>query len=218
VRERELKLSLTAEEAERLQRHLGGPLRVLLQRNHYLDTPDERLRSRRIGLRLREETLLTDPPAPPRYLLTAKGPSRREEAIRDRPEIEVSLTAAAAGDILRAGIDPARSGLAPLRWAAREAAGARVAALGSIENLRRIYRLAPGAGQPPLELELDRTTYPDGSLEYELEVEYPPGEAHPPADADPLAGAIRDLLTSLDIPWRPSPAGKFRRFLERRRA
>ena len=71
-RECELKLALTEEGLARLHRALGPAARLLLQRNHYLDTPAGDLRRSKHGLRLRLEV-----PLPPAWLDPPEGAAQR---------------------------------------------------------------------------------------------------------------------------------------------
>lgn len=71
-RECELKIALTEEGLARLHRALGPAERLVLQRNHYLDTPGGDLRRSHHGLRLRLEV-----PLPPAWLDPPEGAAQR---------------------------------------------------------------------------------------------------------------------------------------------
>lgn len=198
--ERELKLALTAEEADRLEAAYGPPQRILHQQNTYLDARDGRLRRERIGLRLRRER----EGEAERYLLTLKGPTQWSAGLAVRREDEVALTIAAAAVIFRDGLDPHAAPLAALRALAADLSLGHMEPLGTMNNERTIL---PLPGQPGILLELDRSHYPDGSTACEVEVERPPGAADP-------APAVRAALSTGGIAWRPQTQGKFSRFLE----
>jgi uncharacterized protein YjbK len=206
--ERELKLELREDEAARLGQLLGPPERVVLQRNHYLDTAGSALRGLGYGLRLRDE-------GPDGRTLALKGPGRAAGAITERSEIEARVPPAEAAAILagRRTLADLPLDLPPVL---RGAAGAALLCLGTLENERRVHRVrltTAGAGPagPPvdLEIELDRTRHPDGHVDHELEVEWPDA-ATPFPDA-----ALRQLLERAGVPWRPQLRSKLARFLER---
>jgi uncharacterized protein YjbK len=227
--EQELKLALSAQDAERLLELLGPPIRTTVQHNYYLDTPEGHLRKEHYGLRLRVECapqqpggpISHPPPArgrPPRrlppgaqlFLLTLKGPSTMAGELVSRTEEEVELERAAAERILRDGLDPGATDLAALAAIAARLGLRRVACLGSVTNERRILRLRPAGRKQPLHLEVDCTAFPDGSVDYEMEFEL----------ADPDAAGtlhdVREFIAAAGLPYRVRRCGKFTRFLQRR--
>jgi hypothetical protein len=226
-RERELKLALSLDEAARLEALLGPPRRVTLQRNHYLDTGERLLRRLGYALRLRSEEPL--PPGPETlrsHTLTLKGPTHRSGALADRLEEERTVAPAEAAAILERGIDlralrlPLPADLEPFVPAAR------LFALGMLENERRdLAGGDPAAGTPDearaelqrlgqegaITLELDRTRFPDGTRECELEVEFAPQEAR----IARVVSLLQALFARAGVRWVPQERGKFARFLER---
>ncbi len=195
--ERELKLAISEDDARRLLDLWGPPVRTLLQRNDYFDSPDGRLRQARYGLRLRAEG--------PRRTLTLKGPTRRDVDLAVRSEDEADISHAEADRILLEGLDPQTSSLPALRQLALRLGVSRVEVLGGIENERTV--LVANLGGDRVEILLDRTRYPDGSIDLELEMECPVGGAWVPE--------LRGRLDATGIPWRPRREGKFSRFLAR---
>lgn len=73
----------------------------------------------------------------------------------------------------------------------------RMVPLGQVQNLRIRYPLPTGDTA-----ELDRTEFPGGGLDYELEVETEQPEE------------VERYLQSLGVPLEPQSKTKFRRFLE----
>ncbi|MCK4414154.1 MAG: CYTH domain-containing protein [Candidatus Eisenbacteria sp.] len=219
--EREIKLALTADEHARLRAAWDPAARVLEQRNYYLDTIDGRLQCHGYGLRLRIE----DGPV---HTLTLKGPPLEEPAARAagysvRTEQEAHLTAEQAAALLRGA--SALPDL-PLHLPAEltgAVQGGELQNLGLLANRRRVYAaglpmtpgkgtISPGKDGPTLMLELDESRFPDGSRDYELEIEL----QDLPPDQIPTNRALQDFLAQWAIPWCPRSASKLARFLERR--
>jgi cellulose biosynthesis protein BcsQ/uncharacterized protein YjbK len=174
-----------------------GPEREQL--NHFFDTPRGELRRAGLALRLREEA--------GRFRLTAKGPSAAAGALTDRAEDEVTLDGGWAFEVLagqRSPLEVLRARLpagTPLVDALQRAVGKRsLARAGSFRNLRReVGPLElPRAGAAPVRvtLELDRSEFPGGRVEHEVEVEVAA------ADAAAVEGAMREWLGRAGVPWR----------------
>lgn len=173
LREIELKRLLPGEEALRLLvaelEAVSPPKRQI---NTFFDTSSGRLARARWGVRLREEEGV--------YTLTAKGPPRKlSDTIESRPEIEKPIEASLAhallagrGDVwetLSATFesDEERACLAALD-AAR--AGEGLSSIGGFANVRRSGRARLPSGRA-IVVELDTTEFPNGSLDYEVEIE-----------------------------------------------
>jgi uncharacterized protein YjbK len=211
--EREFKLRIPSEEHLRaLAARLGGSSApTVLQVNHFFDTRTHALRAALLALRLREEA--------GRFTLALKGPQLSGPgALAVRPEEERALAAEEARSLLAGRASP----LAPLERdgsALARAARARIGAeplvrIGAFENERqRLGPLAfpPGARGAQLVFELDRTRFPDGTIERELELEVPEGAALAEVER-----ALRELLEELGMPFEaaPSKAERFFRRLE----
>ncbi len=182
------------------------------QINHFFDTPRGDLRRAGLALRLREEA--------GRFRLTGKGPpaAGASSALTDRAEDEVTLDAGWAFEVLagqRPPLDVLRARLpagTPLLDALDRAAGKRpLARAGSFRNLRRELGPLelPRAGAAPVRvtLELDRSEFPGGRVEHEVEVEVPA------ADAPAVEAALREWLGRAGVPWR-SAESKAQRLFE----
>ena len=220
-REVELKLALAGEDAltallSALPADAPAPLPPHEQLNHFFDTARGELRRAGLALRLREES--------GRFALTAKGPSAPDAngPLTDRAEEQVALDASWAFEVLgglRSPLDVLASrlgvGRVPLLDALRQAAGRRpLVRVGTFRNLRRILgpvSLPTGdePGSPPvaLTLELDRSEFPGGRVDHEVEVEVPP-ELAPAAER-----ALRTLCARAGVPWRGAPSKAARLFM-----
>ncbi|MBD3236924.1 MAG: CYTH domain-containing protein [Candidatus Eisenbacteria bacterium] len=214
--EREAKLRLTAEEASRIDASWGPPRESVQQENLYLDTPTGALQAVRGGLRLRRERLLdAKEHAPGRVWLTFKGPSSEEAWFAERSERERRVEAAEAQrilDLLESG--PAIAGhlaqVVPRELRARIAReGLRP--IGRLINERRTYLidLPSAAGPRTVAIEVDRVRFPDGAIEYELEIEWPPESGGFPERA------VRERLVAIGVGWRPETRSKLARLLSR---
>lgn len=177
--ETELKLGLNGEEAWQRLRTRLGPGRVVSQANHFLDRPEGSFRRARIGIRLRAQN--------GDRTLTVKGDSAPSEtALTRRIELESAVDGAAFDRALREGLDLVpwiegwrdRVGAEPeirdfLGRVEGLAADAPLHCFGFFENRRESWPLTLDTRSGPiqLELELDRTEFPGGRVDFELEVE-----------------------------------------------
>lgn len=184
----ELKRRLVGPDAaERLLALLGPVASDVEQVNHVFDTADQALHRARHSLRLREE--------PGRFILTAKGPSRgvggsvstRAEAEAEiEPELARRLLAGQGdplGELRRRVTDAAFESL----WAGLEQARASqpLGKLGQFQNRRRAVQVAISP-ELRLTVEVDRTRFPNGRVDDEVEIELPRPE---------LAGEVETWLT-----------------------
>lgn len=163
------------EEAVALIAALGSPVRAQRRQvNHLFDTDDRRLRRSRYVVRLRTE----DDAA----YLTAKGPGRRVGGDTvSRVEAEAAVDPGDVDELLAGRLEP----LCVLRrslpghayadlWRGLDAARAcrPLRAAGSFENLRRVVDVTLPSGVE-LEVEIDRTQFPGGRVDSEIEIELP---------------------------------------------
>jgi uncharacterized protein YjbK len=198
--EREIKLKIpTPELYKKLVADLPGPEGVVHQRNHYFDTGDGCLVRRGLMLRVRDED--------GEIIVTLKGPAKRHGFASVRTEVEEGLQRDLWEQILHGQGALEHLDAAPLRMLEPILGGRTLKLLGWIDNERRIHRLSSG----PLDLtvELDRTRFPDGSEEYELEVEV---DRHRQEAAETY---LRDILSELGLSWELQSKGKYQRFREK---
>ncbi len=195
----ELKWSLGPAEfaqlSDRLAALLGQP-RWLEQDNRFFDSADGRLSRNRLNLRLRRENQ--------DLLMTCKRKAGAADALgaTRHDEWEQWLDPALWLLLADPQVDLARLlPLPPLVAAALD--GAALCALGGFSNLRLEFRAGrPGGGDL---LCLDRTTFPGGRVDHELEIE----------TGDPAASAAhwRGILGSWGIAAQVQGETKFARYL-----
>ncbi len=196
------------------------------QANHFFDTRDRTLEQARIGVRLRKTNAATR--------LTVKSepttePSRKESAhamLTRRIELEDSIAPPDFDRAIRAGLDlapwlevwrAAPSGRNPDVAALIEALAAvgRLETFGAFTNERTTGRLDLGHAKAPLEVELDRTSFPGERVEYELEIELEADST--PREVERIRIAVLDRLAELGIrpAAAPSKLARFRAALDR---
>lgn len=171
------------------------------QHNAFFDTEDGRLVAEGWALRVRAENA--------RGLVTAKSGAKQKGAAHIRDEIEEEISRGQALECLALRCDIMSLPIAPIRFL-QERFGAefQVAELVKFSNYRQ--RKLMKVGEMSLTLEVDRTEYTDGSVDYEVEVEF--------SDASLVETAtdnLRRLFTSLDIPFENQLVSKFARALQR---
>lgn len=191
----EVKLALGGEaDYERARAALGAAERVIEQVNHYFETADGRLRAARAMLRVREGD-----GAP---VATLKLRARLTSGVMQAREVEAPVDAATWAAVLRGEQGLETVDLEPVRLAlATIGAAERLSPQGTMRNRREVHPLSGG-----LVVELDRTELPDGTLDYEVEVE----------TADPAAARERivGILDACGAAWSEQTRSKYERFLE----
>jgi len=195
----ELKWYLSAAEhgllASRLQDVLGAP-RLLEQDNRFFDSADGRLQRSHLNLRLRHENH--------QLLMTCKRKAAAADALgtHRHDEWEQWLDPALWQQLAEPGIALAR--LLPLPPPVVEAlGGAALLALGGFSNVRQEFHAGRPGGSDLLCL--DRTTFPGGRVDHELEIET--------ADPATTAAHWRSVLGSWGIAPPNQGETKFARYL-----
>lgn len=194
--ERELKYRLRGEEDWRsLQAGLGPPLRAVTQVNHYLEAPDGRLGRASALLRVRLE-------GDGDRVLTFKKGERVQAGYFEAVEVDAQVSLSEQEALWGGSLEDALWSLSPLRAFEEDLGRAPLSLLGTIENLRLSFPL-PSGGL----LELDRTRFPDGSVDHEVEIET--------CEPELARGWFEALAGRLGIAAEPQLETKFERFLAR---
>ncbi|PCI37109.1 MAG: hypothetical protein COB53_07370 [Elusimicrobia bacterium] len=208
----ELKIGL-ATEADRtlLIKKFGPPKQNISQRNLFLDGENGELRAEKYVLRVRREREF--PAAGPvveRVILALKGQNIGKGVLCKREEIENPL-GLSLDELERS---PARLLLmaSPPISALKERlpALATLKSLGSFDNDRAVIPVALTIEGESVAMtwEVDRTVFPGGRVECELEIEL--GDEH---GAEAIAKAVEDILAEAGVKTVAQPRGKFSRFL-----
>ncbi|MHC4251243.1 MAG: CYTH domain-containing protein [Planctomycetota bacterium] len=205
LKESEIKVQVTEEEAGRLRGRLGDPVQTLKQLSYFYESPQDHLAKATASLRVREESDLSR--GDTQILVTVKGSSQRAGALMVRPEVESQLEQGTWDELRSGKARFASLDLPPiekLREMVADLDEIELSLLGSIENRREVFKLE--ADDISLDLLLDSTKYPDGTIDFEIEAEIPQ------AMAGRGARALRLLFDELGMEWRPSEVGKYLRF------
>jgi len=182
--------------------HLGPARATKHQDNLYFDAVDGVWGSAGFAVRLRDENDVV------RLTVKTKGTDAGDFVARGEWETSMDPEAAVAlregGEALleavRALLD-AHGATVPDTLAA-----APLVAVGSMRNVRRRATLP---GQDDLTVEADETTYPNGDVRFEVELEVPDVARAPEASQ-----ALRSAFERAGVAWRPSRVTKRER-LER---
>ncbi len=211
----EIKLALSAQEYQRLQAALGDPVCEVLQDNLFLDTKERQLSAGRWALRLRREKHADETA---RLIFTVKGPATKLAGAVRRTEIESQadnslwqraragdlppeLIEGAVGEFLRRELD-LRHSLAPVLLFSNQ----RTTFQQTLDGTSRL-------------VELDRTQYPTGEIDHELELELEldptesSSEAMAALEIHATYVALARVLAAHGIETKRSVGGKFSRGL-----
>ncbi len=218
TREIEFKFAVQGKQAfADLIKHLKLPESVLdntaIQTNHFFDSQSHCLHKQHLAIRLREEKH--------NHWLTIKGANLVEKSensiLTDRIEEQVALSREDAQALLHGTISPQRiiedkfedKATSLLHMIETTCNKQQLAHVGMFSNVRIVLpavALAVADSTETIEFELDTSTFPNGNIEYEMEV-----EISPHSDAASIENALVELLHQAGIAWHPAP-GKAQRF------
>ncbi len=198
----EIKLGLRrAGDLPRLLEALPSPRHVLVQANHYFDTARGALSAARIMLRVREERIqgATTGTA----VAAAKRRKRRQSRARfEAEEIEHELSPEVWQAVAKGTTNLAELDNPVVNWVRAEVAPVdTLMVLGVVHNVRTVI---PYEG---FTLEVDRTTFQDGTVDVEVEVET--------LDVDGARAVVQRVATGAGVPLFEQTKGKHRRFRDR---
>ena len=170
------------------------------QTNGFFDTEDRRLAKGGWALRVRAENR--------RGLVTLKSIPTQAGAAVIRQEIEAEISRGTAIDVLDLRTDVLSIPVMPVTFVKSEFPDLSVARLIQFQNTRqkKLFRI----GDNNYLLEIDKTEYADGSVDYELEV-----ELNESAQIETVEAHLGKLFQSLGIPFERQEESKFARALQR---
>lgn len=190
----EIKLALAGQaDYDRVRAALGSAARTVEQINHYFETPDGRLRGAHAMLRVREGD--GEP------IATLKLRAQLTSGVMQAREVEAPVEPAVWAAVLRGERGLESVDVEPVRMALDHVgAGARLLPQGTMRNRRELHPLGGG-----FTAELDRTELPDGSVDFEVEVETP----------DPATARehVARILDDCGAAWHEQSQSKYERFL-----
>jgi len=172
------------------------------QINGFFDTEDRRLAKGGWALRVRAENR--------RGLVTLKSIPTQAGAAVIRQEIEAEISRGTAIEALELRTDVLSISVMPVTYVKKEYPGLAVARLIQFHNTRqkKLFRI----GDINYLLEIDKTEYADGSVDYELEV-----ELNESSQIETVEAHLGKLFHSLGIPFQRQDESKFARALKRAR-
>lgn len=208
-KEVEIKLALAgSSNLKRLAESLGPPESDTVQENTFYDTAEGDLAAGLWALRLRRERPAGEE-GPERFTLTLKGPATRIGSAVQRNEVERELNPVEAGKLLDGGITFSDLEHGPPLPVLEGVRLNRMRRTARFFNRRRSHRLTLGGIL--YEVELDETTFEDGSVDCELEMELPSDTN--PAELVLVQKELESHLNRLGIRFEPQTRGKYSRAL-----
>ncbi|MBD3403845.1 CYTH domain-containing protein [candidate division GN15 bacterium] len=182
---------------------LGNPDKEVNQLNCFFDSEDHRLMKDGWALRVRAEN--------DRGLITLKGAADSDHDLTVvREEFETIIERSAALAIINLQNDILAAPAEPIEFVKHKYPDIALAKLAQFTNIRQMKNFK--IGDYTHVLELDRTEYADGSVDYELEM-----ELDNPDQSDIVIPSLQKLFASLDIPFQRQDQTKFIRALEKTR-
>jgi len=185
-----LKLMGFLGQTEKEERHL----------NAFFDSEDRKLSSAGWALRVRAENH--------RGLVTIKSIAKETGSAFIRQEIEAEISRSEALDALALQIDVMDFPVLPVEYLIEKLGRFDVMILVKFENVRqkKFFKIA----DYNYLLEIDKTEFGDGSVDYELEVELPDI-----GRLETVEDHLRRIFDSLAIPFESQGESKFARALKR---
>ena len=185
-----LKLMGFLGQTEKEERHL----------NALFDTEDRRLSAAGWALRVRAENH--------RGLVTIKSIAKETGSAFIRQEIEAEISRSEALDVLALQVDVMDLAILPVEYLTEKLGRLEVMILVKFENLRqkKFFKIADYTYL----LEIDKTEFGDGSVDYELE-----GELPDTSRLETVEDSLRRIFGSLSIPFEIQSESKFARALKR---
>ncbi len=185
-----LKLMGFLGQTEKEERHL----------NAFFDTQDRKLSAAGWALRVRAENH--------RGLVTIKSIAKETGSAFIRQEIEAEISRSEALDVLALQVDVMDLPVLPVEYLTEKLGRLEVMILVKFENLRqkKFFKIADYTYL----LEIDKTEFGDGSVDYELEVELPDTSR-----LETVEDSLRRMFNSLSIPFETQSESKFARALKR---
>lgn len=168
--------------------------------NVFFDTEDRKISKAGWALRVRAENY--------RGLVTVKSIPTEKGLAVIRQEIEAEISRTQAIDIINLNFDILKLDIMPVEFIKEKLGDSSVMRLVKFDNTRqkKVFKI----GDCSFILEIDKTEFSDGSVDYELELELKDTES-----LEMVEAYLRKLFDSLDIPFTLKKQSKFHRALEK---
>lgn len=168
--------------------------------NGFFDTEDRRLSKKGWALRIRAENA--------RGLVTVKSIPAQEGLAVIRQEIESEIPRGQALDIINLSQDVMSVDNMTIEHVKQQIGNRDLTRLVMFENIRqrKVFKIADHNYM----LEVDKTEYNDGSVDYELEL-----ELSDTSNLEVIEDNLRKMFLSLDIPFVHQGESKFHRALKK---
>jgi len=166
----------------------------------FFDTEDRKLADLGWALRARVESS--------RGTITVKDIGKEVGAAVIRQEIESEIPRAEAVEILNLRTDIMNLDILPIECITQKAGAISVAKLVQFENVRqkKLFKI----DDDNYILEIDKTEFNDGSVDYEVEL-----ELTDPDHIEVVEDGLKKLFSSLEIPYQRQSESKFARAMRR---
>ncbi len=178
-----------------------GPIdREEHQVNAFFDSPERKLSQAGYALRVRSSDQQGS--------VTLKSLVSQSDAVATRREIIGEIAPGLARSLIFGQTDLMELDIEPVAIIREKFPGLRLSRLLQFRNNRQVkqYRL----GDYDLALEIDKTEFADGSVEYELEI-----ELDDESQFQPVQDSLRRMFNSLVIAFASQTKSKFERALQR---
>ncbi|MEA2030310.1 MAG: CYTH domain-containing protein [candidate division Zixibacteria bacterium] len=172
----------------------------LHQVNCFFDTEDNLLSGNGWALRIRTEEQSG--------LVTLKSNASLSDKVAIRNEFEAPIPYDTAVEIIQLKQDIFTLDVPPVAYIKEQFGDIKLARLVHFENNRQ--RKSFKTDDYTYNFDVDTTTFSDGSVDYELEIELPSED-----QVDTLYDTLRTLFTSLAIPFESQTKSKLARALDR---
>lgn len=168
--------------------------------NIFFDTKDRQLSRKGWALRVRAEN--------DRGLVTVKSIPAKKGLAVIRQEIEAEISRHQALDIINQHLDVMNLAHMPIEFVKEKIGNKSLTWLVKFENIRqkKVFKI----GDYNYLMEIDKTEYNDGSVDYELEL-----ELRDASKVEIIEDKLRKLFISLDIPFVQQHESKFHRALKK---
>jgi len=180
--------------------YLGQIDRELKQTNCFFDTEDYQISKNGWALRIRLES--------DRGLVTVKGKTISNDKAAIREELEAEISRMDAENVINLNKDVLSMPIKPIEFVKEKWNPSALSKIVHFENNRQYKEFK--VGDCCCIFEIDSTSFADGSVDYELEI-----ELKEESQVETVYDNLKKLFTSLHIPFENQSQSKYARALKR---